>query len=84
MTRVAISQTALEDLEELPKSINDRILRIFEKLADWPNVSGARALSGNRAGIYRIRTGDYRLLFRVEGDEILIERVAHRRDIYED
>lgn len=84
MTRVAISQTALEDLEELPKSINDRILRIFERLADWPNVSGARALSGNRAGSYRIRTGDYRLLFRVEGDEILIERVAHRRDIYED
>jgi len=47
-------------------------------------VSGAKALRGRLAGLYRIRTGDYRLLFRVEGERIVIERAGHRDRFYED
>jgi mRNA interferase RelE/StbE len=35
-------------------------------------------------GYYRIRTGDYRVVFAVEGDTIVIMQVGHRKDIYED
>ena len=66
----------------------------MERLDDWPNVSGVKALSGNLAGLYRMRTGDYRLLFRVEGGEseegedkvivIIVEKIGHGKDIYED
>jgi hypothetical protein len=43
-----------------------RVYELIERLKNWPNVSGAKALRGKLAGKYRIRTGDYRILFHVE------------------
>lgn len=40
-------------------------------------------MRGNMAGLYRIRTGDYRVLFRVKGPEVIVERVGHRDRFYE-
>jgi mRNA-degrading endonuclease RelE of RelBE toxin-antitoxin system len=54
------------------------------RLRDWPTVSGAKALSGNLAGWYRIRTGDYRIRFRVEPGRITVDKIGHRKDVYED
>ena len=47
-------------------------------------MSGARALSGKLAGWYRVRTGDYRLRFRVRGDTIIVDKIGHRSEFYED
>ena len=58
------------------------MVKIVGRLAKWPEVSGAKPLRGNLAGHYRIRTGDYRLQFRVEGDEVIIEQVGHRDRFY--
>jgi mRNA-degrading endonuclease RelE of RelBE toxin-antitoxin system len=49
-----------------------------------PAVSGVKALSGNLAGWYRLRTGDYRVRFRVEGDKIIVDKIGHRSEFYED
>jgi mRNA-degrading endonuclease RelE of RelBE toxin-antitoxin system len=49
-----------------------------------PAISGAKPLRGDLAGHYRMRTGDYRLQFRVAKDEIVIEKVGHRDRFYED
>jgi mRNA-degrading endonuclease RelE of RelBE toxin-antitoxin system len=49
----------------------------------WPTVSGAKPLTGKLAGHYRIRTGDYRLQFRVEGERVIVEKVGHRDRFYE-
>jgi len=54
------------------------------RLEHWPAVSGAKPLRGRLAGHYRIRTGDYRLQFHVEGDSVVIERVGHRDGFYEE
>jgi mRNA-degrading endonuclease RelE of RelBE toxin-antitoxin system len=56
----------------------------MRRLGKWPNVSGARPLSGRLAGWYRIRTGDYRIRFAVVGNEVLIDRIAHRREMCEE
>lgn len=48
-----------------------------------PKVSGAKPLSGDLAGQYRMRTGDYRLRFKVKGETILIDKIGHRKDFYE-
>jgi len=58
-------------------------LRILERLARWPDVSGARALSGKLAGRWRMRTGDYRIQFHVEGQRIIVERIGHRDRFYD-
>jgi mRNA-degrading endonuclease RelE of RelBE toxin-antitoxin system len=36
------------------------------------------------AGWYRIRTGDYRLRFRIEGETIVIDKIGHRKDVYDE
>jgi mRNA interferase RelE/StbE len=50
----------------------------------WPDISGVERLSGNWAGHCRIRTGDYRLVFRVEKDVILVVKIGHRKEVYDD
>jgi mRNA-degrading endonuclease RelE of RelBE toxin-antitoxin system len=47
-------------------------------------VSGVKALSGNLAGHYRLRTGDYRVQFRLEGENVMVEKIGHRSTFYRD
>lgn len=74
----------MAQLEKLPSSMVGRIDRIVNRLKDWPNVSGVKPLAGGLQGNFRIRTGDYRIIFRLEGPRIVVWRVANRRDVYED
>lgn len=82
--RVTLGPKAADDLEDLPLAIHVRVLRILERLESWPSVSGAKPLSGSLAGHYRIRTGDYRVQFRIEGDAVVVEKIGHRARFYED
>jgi mRNA-degrading endonuclease RelE of RelBE toxin-antitoxin system len=75
---------ALRQAERLPATIRGRLRRLVLKLENWPAVSGAKPLSGRLAGRYRIRTGDYRMQFHVEGDCIIVEKIGHRDRFYED
>jgi len=83
MAEVKLTPEAMEQFADLPKAIRERIRKIAERLADWPEVSGAKSLSGNLAGWYRIRTGDYRVRFRPVGEIILIDKIGHRSEFYD-
>ena len=50
--------------------ISARLYKVIDRLKAWPNVSGVKTLSGNLAGKYRLRTGDYRIQFRVEREKV--------------
>jgi mRNA-degrading endonuclease RelE of RelBE toxin-antitoxin system len=84
MATVFLTDEATAQAKHLPKAINARVLRIVSRLESWPDVSGAKPLSGRLAGHFRIRTGDYRVQFRVEGDSVIVERIGHRFRFYED
>jgi mRNA-degrading endonuclease RelE of RelBE toxin-antitoxin system len=84
MAKVTYEREAVEQLAELPNVILARLENIVARLQNWPDVSGAKPLRGDLAGHYRIRTGDYRVQFRVVGDEVMIERIGHRDGFYED
>lgn len=84
MATVTITPMASSQFESLPRPIQARMLGLFERLRKWPEVSGAKPLSGNLAGRWRLRTGDYRLQFYVEADEVFIEQVGHRDRFYKD
>jgi mRNA-degrading endonuclease RelE of RelBE toxin-antitoxin system len=47
-------------------------------------VSGAKALVGPLAGNFRIRTGAYRIVFRVAGDKAIVWKIGNRKDVYLD
>ncbi len=70
--------------EVLPTVIKRRLRNIIKRLENWPQVSGARPLTGNLAGRYRVRTGDYRVQFYVEQDTVIIERIGHRDRFYDE
>ena len=86
MAIVRITAGATDELAALPRVIRRRIENVFGRLERWPDVSGAKALRGDRAGQYRIRTGNYRIIFSVSpsGNDVTVLRVGIRRDIYED
>lgn len=84
MARVEITPEALEQAQRLDEPVYSRVLAIVERLKDWPAVSGAKPLRHGRTGHYRVRTGDYRVQFRVEGSTVVVERIGHRDGFYED
>ena len=81
MARVIVAPEAARQFKALPRPIQTRIVRLFSRLRQWPSVSGAKPLRGDLLGKYRLRTGDYRLQFRVSGDEVKIEKIGHRDSI---
>jgi mRNA-degrading endonuclease RelE of RelBE toxin-antitoxin system len=82
--RVELAVEARKALEDLPRPIHARMLKVLERLQNWPEVSGAKALRGDLAGHFRMRTGDYRLQFFVEGDAVVVEKIGHRDGFYEE
>ena len=84
MATVKVGPDAAKQLAKLPRVIRQQIDRILKRLEAWPIVSGAKPLTGNLAGSYRLRTRDYRLRFRVQGDTVIVDKIGHRKDFYED
>jgi mRNA-degrading endonuclease RelE of RelBE toxin-antitoxin system len=82
MPHVTLLYDAAMQLGELPKPIKGRMVELIVRLADWPEVSGAKPLSGKLAGHYRLRTGDYRMQFRIESGQVLVEQIGHRDGFY--
>lgn len=83
MAEVQLTSTAADELEDLPLRIHARAVALLKRLELWPEVSGAKPLRGDLAGHYRLRTGDYRLPFRVEGETVIVEQIGHREGFYE-
>jgi mRNA-degrading endonuclease RelE of RelBE toxin-antitoxin system len=81
--RVVLLANAKQDIDALPLTVKARVLDVVERLAKWPDVSGAKPMRGKLKGHYRIRTGDWRVLFHVIAPDVIIVRVAHRRDVYD-
>lgn len=84
MVKVTVTPDAAGEIDRLPRSIQQRILDVLIRLHQWPAVSGARPLRGKLAGHFRIRTGDYRIQFRLEGENLIVEKAGHRDGFYED
>ena len=83
MATVVTTREALEQLESLPSEIVAGVAKLYERLEKWPHASGAKPLTGSLAGHWRMRTGDYRLQFCVEGETVIVEKVGHRDGFYE-
>jgi mRNA interferase RelE/StbE len=84
MAAVVLTREAEKQAERLPEVILERVRKLLRRLARWPEVSGAKPLSGDLAGWYRLRTGDYRVRFRVQGETVVVDKIGHRNTFYED
>ncbi|MGD0664274.1 MAG: type II toxin-antitoxin system RelE/ParE family toxin [Rhabdochlamydiaceae bacterium] len=84
--KVEFSKTAEKQLESIPKSDVKRIIKKTEKLATDPFPSGHESIKGSQIDAYRIRQGDYRILYTVHNEKliVLVVKIGHRREIYRD
>ena len=84
MYKVLISKSAERELDYFSENILVRVLKSIRKLEINPRPVGCKKLKGNDETLYRIRTGDYRIIYSID-DKILIvdiRKVGHRRDVY--
>ena len=75
------TRRAEKDINKLDPSVKKSIGRSLLKLQADP-IKYSEKLTDPRIGTYRFRKGDYRVIFDIEGNDIVILRVGHRRDIY--
>jgi mRNA interferase RelE/StbE len=69
------------DLKKLPKAEARRILnQIEEELSK--NADAYPVLKGQFSGLRKYRVGDYRVIYAVLGNEVLVLRIGHRKDVY--
>jgi mRNA interferase RelE/StbE len=82
--RILIDSRAAKQLERLPKSIVGRIHEAVTALADQPRPPGAKLLRGKLKSGWRVRIGDYRVLYRIDDErkEVAIFDIGHRRELY--
>lgn len=81
--RIELTPQAAKQLESLDRTTLKRVAARIDALADDPRPAGARKLAP-RDNLYRIRVGDYRVIYRVLDRLILVTiiRIGHRRDVY--
>ena len=82
--RVEVTWAAARQVRKLPRPARDRVLEAIEDLGDAPRPHGAKKLAGERTA-WRIRIGDYRVLYDVFDSELTVSvvRAAHRREVYD-
>ena len=80
--RLLIKPSAAKELRALPAKDGKRIVSKLRRLASEPRPAGTEKLSGHEK--YRLRQGDYRMLYSVDDDEraVVIVKIGHRRDVY--
>ena len=73
-----------EDLPRLPANIHSRIARAIEaRLVEAPAQHGA-PLRKTLKGYWKLRVGDYRVVYKITGAEVWILGIIHRKKIYDD
>jgi mRNA interferase RelE/StbE len=78
---IEYTSLAVENLRGLPKTVAAQVIRKISRLESGLTGNIKRLRQADFG--YRLRMGDYRILFDVEGDTIVIQKIGHRKDVYE-
>ncbi len=80
---VTFARSARRELEVLDRVLVVRIIVRIESLSHDPRPPGSQKLRGER-DLWRIRVGDYRVVYRVDDRKRVVDvvRIRHRRDVY--
>ena len=81
MYHIEWKEHALQNIEKLENSISRRIVKKVEELSENPFSKDIKRLKGSDD--FRLRVGDYRVIFSIEKEAIIILKVGHRKNIYD-
>jgi len=77
---VQFKPRAVKDIKGIPTRMQSRVLMKIEEMSD--GLRGDVKHLSESTHEYRLRVGDYRVLFEIEGQSIVIYRACHRREAY--
>ncbi len=82
---VFYAKSVQKDIKNIDSKTKEKIKKSIEKLKDFPNITNIKSLKSHPLADYRLRVGDYRILFDVdwENKKIFILKIGHRKDIYD-
>ncbi len=80
---VKLATSAAKEFRSLPLELKRRIGAVIDRLSQDPRPPGVRKLVGHER-LYRIRVGQYRVVYEVDDKEQLVRvtRIRHRREVY--
>lgn len=80
---IEVAPAAERALKALPKPIQTQIVRRIDKLAIEPRLQGVEKLTGEDH-LYRIRSGDYRILYEIHDRKllVLVVKIGDRKEVY--
>ena len=79
--QIEIRKSAIKDLKQISEPYKTTIHNKILELKKFPNLQNIKKLT-NFEPAYRLRVGDYRVLFDVENELIIVGRVLHRKESY--
>lgn len=84
MYKITFKRSAEKEIQKLPSSVILKIVPVIEGLSKNPRPAGSKKLQGSKENIWRIRIGDYRVVYLIAEEVKIVEvrRVGHRKDIY--
>lgn len=82
MVKVEWTAEALDDLPKLDRFVQKRLLQKITWFSQNFDRLMSEPLSGEFSGCYKIRAGDWRVIYTLEENAIVIQALGHRRDIY--
>lgn len=82
---IKFSPSAAKALNKISNPFRLRIVGVIELLAIEPRPPASKMLRGGEHGRWRVRVGDYRIVYAIGDDQllVLILRIAHRREVYD-
>ena len=80
---IVFSSEAAKDIKRLDRVVQKRLHKKFVEISTVTTITKvAKKLVNFEAGEYRLRVGDYRIIFDIDGKNIFVLRVRHRKDVY--
>jgi mRNA interferase RelE/StbE len=84
MYRIIFRKKAAKELQKLPSTALKKAVKAIDDLSENPRPNGSKKLKASDENLWRIRVGDYRVIYLIEDTIKIVEvrRIGHRKDIY--
>ena len=81
--KIIITDSALRDYRKINNPFKDQIKIKVDELCNFNSeTKNVKMLKGEFKGLYRLRVGDYRIIFKTQNESIIIIAILHRKDVY--
>ena len=82
--KIVYTVSANKELAEIPRPEYRKVIAAIKSLAENPFPQGSIKLEGTKEKLYRVRKGNYRIIYSVEHNIITVTilKIAHRKDVY--